>query len=230
MLHTIHDSELIRCHTLDRAGIMFLMKPLTAPSDRIRTRPGLRLATGHPTISLASSPTSRPLDGAIVSQMSESAVLAAQRYPLVCVASHVTAWQSVSAPKWVIRTITTGYRLQFARKPPHFNGVISSHTEEKSAHILKDEISGGGLRGAPALEQTAVLLPVFSGPQERRCSLSYLGSKSVEQTFEEMRKYNFRMLIHSFLLRSIKENNWFTSVDLKDAFFHKHLSSAQKIP
>ncbi len=123
-----------------------------------------------------------------------------------------------------------GYRLQFARKPPRFSGVISSHTEGNSAYNLKDEISGCGLRGAPTLEQTPVLLPVFSGPQEGRCSPSYLGSKSVEQTFEEMRKYNFRMLTHRSLLRSIKNNNWFTSVDLKDAFFHKHLSSPQKIP
>ncbi len=120
-------------------------------------------------------------------------------------ASHVTAWQSVSAPEWVICTITTGTGFSL-RGNPHVSAGLSLLTRKRnSAYNLKDEISGCGLRDAPTLEQTPVLLPVFSGPQEGRCSPSYLGSKSVEKTFEEMRKYNFRMLIHAFFLFNKRE-------------------------
>ncbi len=35
-----------------------------------------------------------------------------------------------------------------------------------------------------------------------------------------LRKYNFRMLTHKSLLHSIQKWDWFTSIDLKDAYFH----------
>lgn len=35
-----------------------------------------------------------------------------------------------------------------------------------------------------------------------------------------MRKYTFRMLTHTSLLRSVCPGVWFVSVDLKDAYFH----------
>ncbi|KAI2664020.1 Actin cytoskeleton-regulatory complex protein end3 [Labeo rohita] len=92
------------------------------------------------------SPPVSPLDAAIAPHMSEQAELAALSSSTIRVgtlANHVIAWMSVSAPEWVIHTITRGYRLQFAERPPRFNGVISSHTEESSAHILKDEILSG---------------------------------------------------------------------------------------
>ncbi|KAI5103666.1 hypothetical protein C0J45_7247 [Silurus meridionalis] len=37
---------------------------------------------------------------------------------------------------------------------------------------------------------------------------------------KHLRKYNFRMLSHGSLIRSIKQNDWFCSIDLSDAFFH----------
>ncbi len=83
--------------------------------------------------------------------MSELAELVALNNSPFCVgtlASHITAWQSVSAPELVIHAITKRYRLLFARKPPHFNGVVSSHTEENSSHILKEEISSLLEKGA----------------------------------------------------------------------------------
>ncbi|XDV25867.1 hypothetical protein PO909_029703 [Leuciscus waleckii] len=45
----------------------------------------------------------------------------------------------------------------------------------------------------------------------------YIGPSSVEQTLEEIQ---FQNVTQGFLARAIKQNDWFTSVDLKDAFFH----------
>ncbi|KAI2665734.1 Protein P [Labeo rohita] len=86
------------------------------------------------------SPPVSPLDGAIAPHMSgqaESAALSSSTIRVGTLANHVIAWMSVSAPEWVILTITRGYRLQFAKRTPRFNGVISSHTEESSAHKTK---------------------------------------------------------------------------------------------
>lgn len=37
---------------------------------------------------------------------------------------------------------------------------------------------------------------------------------------KHLRKYRLRMLFHASLLRFVRENDWFTSVDLKDTHFH----------
>lgn len=118
-----------------------------------------------------------------------------------------------------MRTIMQGYRLQFAMKPPHFNGVLSSHTEENASHILKEEISSLLNKGAiqvvpPSLMNQGFyfLVPKKDGSLRPILDLRVLN--------KHLRKYNFRMLTHGSLARAIKQNDWFTSVDLKDAFFH----------
>ncbi|KAL0201455.1 hypothetical protein M9458_004642, partial [Cirrhinus mrigala] len=171
------------------------------------------------------SPPVSPLDGAITPHMSEQAELAALSSSTIRVgtlANHVTAWMSVSAPEWVIHTITRGYRLQFAKRPPRFNGVISSHTEQSSTHILKDEISSLLVKGAirvvpPHLRSQGFYSRYFLVPKKDGSLHPILDFKVLNK---HLRKYNFRMLTHGSLLRSISQNDWFTSIDLKDAFFH----------
>ncbi|XP_073692680.1 uncharacterized protein [Garra rufa] len=166
-----------------------------------------------------------PLEGAIASHMSDPGVLAAQSCSPVCVGSlmnQVAAWRSVSAPEWVIRTIMKGYRLQFATKPPLFNGVISSHTEESSAHILKDEISALLEKGAvqvvpPHSSSQGFYSRYFLVPKKDGSLRPILDLRVLNK---HLRKYNFRMLSHSFLLRSVNHTAFFTVIDLKDAFFH----------
>ncbi|XP_058634818.1 uncharacterized protein LOC131542294 [Onychostoma macrolepis] len=168
------------------------------------------------------SPLVCPLDGAIASQInlwvSHSSALARAG----ALASHEAAWQTVSAPEWVMRTVMQGYRLQFSVKPPHFNGILFSHTEENASHILKEEISSllnkGAIQVVPpdlmnqGFYSRYFLVPKKGGPLRPILDLRVLN--------KHLRKYNFRMLTHGAIARAIKQNDWFTSVDLKDAFFH----------
>ncbi|KAI7790836.1 hypothetical protein IRJ41_002448 [Triplophysa rosa] len=136
--------------------------------------------------------------------------------------AHATAWQSVSVPDWVIRTVTTCYKLQFARKPPRFSGILSSHTEESSAHVLKDEISSllekGAVRVIPShLYNQGFYSRYFLVPKKDGSLRPILDLRLLNK---HLRTYNFRMLTHGTLSCSIHQNDWFTSVDLKDAFFH----------
>ncbi|XP_073668878.1 uncharacterized protein [Paramisgurnus dabryanus] len=104
------------------------------------------------------SPLVCPLEGAIVSQMSLPSAHEFSCAPSTLagtLASYEPAWRAVAAPEWVMRTVTQGYRLQFVRKPPLFNGILFSHTEENSAHILKEEISSLLIKGAIQAEVSA---------------------------------------------------------------------------
>lgn len=178
----------------------------------------------HISVNPCMSPLVCPLEGAIAPEMNKPAEFAVSSSP-VCVgslANQVTAWQSVSAPEWVIHTITRGYRLQFAKRPPRFNGVLSSQTEESSAHILKDEISSLLQKGAvrvvpPHLIGQGFYSRYFLVPKKDGSLRPILDLRVLNK---HLRKYSFRMLTHGSLLRSVNQNDWFTSIDLKDAFFH----------
>jgi len=121
-----------------------------------------------------------------------------------------------------MRTIMQGYRLQFAVKPPHFNGILFSHTEEKASHILEEENSSLLNKGAiqvvpPNLMNQGFYSRYFLVPKKGGSLRPILDLRVLNK---HLRKYTFRMLTQGALARAIKQNDWFTSVDLKDAFFH----------
>ncbi|XP_067307872.1 uncharacterized protein [Pseudorasbora parva] len=162
-----------------------------------------------------------PLEGAIASQMSQLGNEASTAQ-VGSLASRVPAWRTAEPPEWVLRTISQGYRLQFAVKPPRFSSVLFSHTEESTAHVLKEEISSllskGAIQVVPhnlinqGFYSRYFLVPKKDGSLRPILDLRVLN--------KHLRKYNFRMLTYGLLARAIKRNDWFTSVDLKDAFFH----------
>ncbi|KAI7809562.1 hypothetical protein IRJ41_011558 [Triplophysa rosa] len=170
------------------------------------------------------SPLVCPLDGAIASQRSQQSVcedFGASPAPVGMLANYESAWQTVAPPEWVMRTIMQGYRLQFVMKPPLFNGVLSSHAEESSAHILNEEISSLLMKGAiqvvpPSLISQGFYSRYFLVPKKDGSLRPILDLRMLNK---HLRKYNFRMLNHGTLACTIKQNDWFTSVDLKDAFF-----------
>lgn len=169
------------------------------------------------------SPLVCPRDGAIASQI----ILLVSRHSSALsragtLASHEAAWRTVSAPEWVMRTIMQGYRLQFAVKPSHFNGILFSHTEEKASHILEEENSSLLNKGAiqvvpPNLMNQGFYSRYFLVPKKGGSLRPILDLRVLNK---HLRKYTFRMLTQGALARAIKQNDWFTSVDLKDAFFH----------
>jgi hypothetical protein len=168
------------------------------------------------------SPLVCPLDGAIASQINLLVSHSSALTRAGALASHEAAWRTVSAPEWVMRTVMQGYRLQFAVKPPLFNGILYSHTEENSAHILKEEISSLLNKGAiqvvpPNLMNQGFYSRYFLVPKKGGSLRPILDLRVLNK---HLRKYNFRMLTQGALARAIKQNDWFTSVDLKDAFFH----------
>ncbi len=132
-------------------------------------------------------------------------------------------WKAIAASPWVLRTISRGYRLQFAAVPPRFSGVIQSQAQGESARVLQEEILN-------LLEKRAISVvspeQSLSGFYSRYFLVPKRGGRGIRpiqdlralNTF--LRKYKFRMLTHAALLRLVRPNDWFSSVDLKDAYFH----------
>ncbi|KAI2662102.1 Gag-Pol polyprotein [Labeo rohita] len=155
-----------------------------------------------------------PLDGASAPSM-ESVYL----NPL---ALHQEAWGECSPHPWVLATVIRGYRLQFAVKPPPFNGVIASVANGDSARVLEAEISS-------LLEKRAIRRVPVGETQRGYYSRYFLIPKKdgglhlildLHALNKHLRKYKFKMLTVGALTRSIRRGDWFATVDLKDAYFH----------
>ncbi len=96
-----------------------------------------------------------------------SSMESVQQNPL---ALHQETLRECSVHPWVLTTVTKGYRLQFAVKPPPFNGVIASVATGDSARVLEAEI-------ASLLEKRA-LRPIMD----------------LRALNKHLRKYKFKML------------------------------------
>lgn len=123
-------------------------------------------------------------------------------------------WSAIAASPWIVRTNTRGYRLQFASVPPRFAGIISSLTRGEVARILQEEILSLLNRGKicivhPILSQTGYYSRYFLVPGI--CPI--LDLRAINR---HLRKHKFRMITQASLLHFVQQNDWFTSVDLKD--------------
>ncbi|XP_030584735.1 uncharacterized protein LOC115779969 [Archocentrus centrarchus] len=132
-------------------------------------------------------------------------------------------WAELTTSSWVLKTVSRGYRLQFAVTPPRFLGIIHSQARGESARILQEEIHS-------LLEKRAICIvppdQSRSGFYSRYFLVPKRGGRGLRPILdlralnEFLRKYKFRMLTHASLVRLVRQGDWFTSVDLKDAYFH----------
>ena len=132
-------------------------------------------------------------------------------------------WSSIEPSSWVLKTISRGYRLQFARPPPRFVGIIHSQAQGESARVLREEIFSLLNKGAVVVVPRALCQ---SGFYSRYFLVPKRGGNGIRPILDLralngfLRKYKFRMLTHASLLRLVRRDDWFTSIDLKDAYFH----------
>ena len=116
-----------------------------------------------------------------------------------------------------------GYRLQFAVAPPRIPGIFFSKAQGKSPQILLGEISSllmkGAIRVVPSEQsQCSFYSRYFLVPKKGGTGLRPI--LNLRALNRHLRSYKFRILTHAALLRFVRPGDWFTSVDLKDAYFH----------
>ncbi len=138
-------------------------------------------------------------------------------------ALYAEKWRALpSTSRWVMSIIEKGYTLQFARRPPHFNGVVMSAVQTQNASFLRAEIHS-------LLEKGAIEVV---HPEERESgfySCYFMGSKKdsglrpildLRQLNQALATRSFRMITLKQSLSLIRPGDWFASIDLKDAYFH----------
>ncbi len=118
----------------------------------------------------------------------------------------------------VLRTIRSGYTLQFGRNPPRFDGVqLTVVNSTSKASVLQQELSSLLQKGAieeipqPDIERgffnRYVLVPKRDGGLRPILDLS-------------LYKGQFKMLTMKTIMSQIQGGDWFVTIDLKDAYFH----------
>ncbi len=118
--------------------------------------------------------------------------------------------------------IKQGYSLQFARRPPRFSGVVSTSVQGENARVLRSEVMTLLEKGAiemvpPALSESGFYSRYFLVPKKDGGLRPILDLRRLNHAL--MRR-PFRMITLKQILSQIRTEDWFCSLDLKDAYFH----------
>nr|XP_055040043.1 uncharacterized protein LOC129427314 [Misgurnus anguillicaudatus] len=163
-----------------------------------------------------------PLDGATAPLVNESF-----SGPLAVQSAN---WRACAVHPWVLSTIKRGYRLQFAVKPPRFSKILMSTAEGASAQVLEEEINSLLSKRAirvvpPEHSHQGFYSRYFLIPKRGGGLRPILDLRSLNK---HLRTYKFKMLTLKTLCQFIRPNDWCTSVDLKDAYFHISIYPAHR--
>ncbi len=138
-------------------------------------------------------------------------------------ATRAEAWQAIpGVSEWVMGIIKRGYSLQFARRPPRFSGVVSTSVQGENARVLRSEVMTLLEKGAiemvsPALSESGFYSRYFLVPKKDGGLRPILDLRRLNHAL--MRR-PFRMITLKQILSQICTEDWFCSLDLKDAYFH----------
>ena len=134
----------------------------------------------------------------------------------------IAQWRACAPSRWVLRTIQKGYRLQFSMKPPVSSRVVFTRASGAAAVTLREEIctllSKGAIKEI-SLEQRGLgfYSTYFLVKKKGGGVRPILNLKGLNKF---LTVFKFRMLTTASLLRTIRQGEWWSSVDLKDAYFH----------
>ncbi|XP_039511917.1 NLR family CARD domain-containing protein 3-like [Pimephales promelas] len=132
-------------------------------------------------------------------------------------------WEATTSDPWVIATLTQGYKLQFRRRPPAFKGVrMTVVSDPNSSLALKREVAQllekGAIEPVDWSERLGGFFSIyFIIPKKDGGVRPILDLRSLNKFLKIL---PFRMLRITDVLQAVKQQHWFTTVDLKDAYFH----------
>ncbi|KAI2647445.1 Transposon Ty3-G Gag-Pol polyprotein [Labeo rohita] len=143
--------------------------------------------------------------------------------PIIPLATRAEAWQAIpGVSDWVMGIIKKGYSLQFARRPPHFSGVVPTMVKSRDAHVLRSEVLILLEKGAievvhPAQSESGFYSRYFLVPKKDGGLRPILDLRHLNRA---LMKRPFKMLTLKQILSHVRPGDWFLSLDLKDAYFH----------
>lgn len=133
------------------------------------------------------------------------------------------SWEKVISDQWVLSTITHGYRLQFRRRPPPFSRVRMTIVKDPLLEpVLREEVQAllqkGAITKVPFnAQQTGFYSTYFIIPKKEGGHRPILDLRHLNQYLKIL---PFKMIHTKMVMQAIRAGEWFTSLDLKDAYFH----------
>ncbi len=134
--------------------------------------------------------------------------------PLEPLAQRLEAWLTLpSLSRWLKRTIRLGYAIQFARRPPKFNGILETSVAVRNAPVLREEIAVLLAKDAiepvpPAEMRQGFYSPYFIVPKKGGGLRPILDLRVLNRA---LHKLPFKMLMHRRMIKCIQPQDWFTA-------------------
>ena len=137
-------------------------------------------------------------------------------------AARLAHWKKCTVNHWVLKTISQGYRIQFSTKPPMSDKILFTQAGGQAAIMLREEISS-------LLEKGAIREVNIAQRGLGFYSHYFLAKKkgggrrpilNLRDLNKHLKPLSFKMLTHAKLLRTVRRGDWWTSIDLKDAYHH----------
>lgn len=132
-------------------------------------------------------------------------------------------WRELTSDPWVLVTLKDGYQIQFQRRPPKFQGVKTTIMAcPAKALVLRQEVHSLLEKGAispveRSKRQGGFYSDYFLVPKKDGGIRPILDLRALNRHLKTLR---FHMLRTVDVLHSIRADDWFTKIDLKDAYFH----------
>ncbi len=142
------------------------------------------------------------------------------KIPLV---DFLAAWKLLpSISKWVLQTVERGYRILFGSPPPRFNGIVSTVVGPEQAPVLEQEVNTllkkEAIEVVPSLERASGLYSrYFIAPKKDGGLRPILDLRQLNCSVMRLK---FKMLTIKQVASQIRSEDWFVTIDLKDAYFH----------
>ncbi len=124
---------------------------------------------------------------------------------------------------WVLRTIRSGYTLQFGKNPPRFGVHLAVVNSTSKASVLRQELSSLLQKGViEEVPQSDVEQGFFSRyfliPKRDGCLRPILDLRRLNFS---LYKGKFKMLTMKTIMSQVQGGgDWFVTINLKDAYFH----------
>ncbi|KAI2647325.1 Transposon Ty3-G Gag-Pol polyprotein [Labeo rohita] len=158
-----------------------------------------------------------------VSELAVQSTPEASLERLVPLVDYLAAWKllpNVSA--WVLRTVEKGYSTQFGAPPPPFDGVFSTVVGPEQALVMEQEVVTLLRKEAievvpPHVRESGFYSRYFIVPKKDGGLRPIIDLRHLNRS---VMKLKFKMLTIKQVVSQIRSEDWFVTIDLKDAYFH----------
>ncbi|XP_073720453.1 uncharacterized protein [Misgurnus anguillicaudatus] len=142
---------------------------------------------------------------------------------LVPLIENLAAWKLLpNVSQWVLQIIEKGYKIQFCNQPPQFNGVLSTIVGAGQTLTMEQEVETLLCKEAiecvpPHNRESGYYSRYFIVPKKDGGLRPILDLRHLNRS---VAKLKFKMLTIKQIVTQIRSEDWFVTIDLKDAYFH----------